>query len=151
MAIRKICVQEITTLNQTDSFTVTCTTPAHTPVDSAHPPECNVALFNVAFTTNPFPTISFSYCTQLKYAYMEQGTTFESFCNINNQSRSITFDSDVNLCGCDEAFTMTYSATCNPNAITTTATSVSGPVTFSFTLNNLCAQTIICIDDTTCP
>jgi hypothetical protein len=28
---------------------------------------------------------------------------------------------------------------------------VSGPVTLSFTVTDLCSQTVICVDDTTCP
>lgn len=150
MTIRRICVQEITNVAQVDAFTVTCTSPAHTPVDLASPSECNAALYNVAFTTNPYPTISYSYDTQLKYAYMQNGTTFEEFCTLLNQSRSITFDSGTTLC-CGNSYTMTSSWTCDPSAITTTSTSVSAPYTFSFTINDLCAQTIICVDDTTCP
>ncbi len=150
MALRKICVQEITNVTKTDAFTATCTSPANSPLSAANPSECNVALYNVAFTTDPIPTISYSYDAQFKYSYMHQGVTFEDFCFINSQSRSITFDSDISSCNCGTAFTMTASATCDPAAITTTPTSVSGPLTFNFTLNNLCAETIICIDDTTC-
>jgi len=151
MAVRRICVQEITDVVQTDAFTVTCTTPAHTPIGQASLSECNVALFNVAFTTNPVPTVAFSYDAQFKYAFLQNGVTFEEFCNVFNQSRCLTFDSGVVDCDCTTAFTITSSGTCDASAITTTPTSVSGPVTFSFTLNNLCAETIICVDDTVCP
>lgn len=150
MTIRRICVQEVTDVAQTETFTVTCTNPAHTPVDIASPSECNAALYSVAFTSNPYPTISYAYDAQLKYAYMQSGVTFEEFCTLVNQARSITFDSGTSLC-CGNSYTLTSSWTCDPSAITTTSTSVSGEFTFDFIINNLCAQTVICIDDTTCP
>ena len=150
MALRRICVHELTNINKTDSFTATCTNPGHTPSGTSDTPECNIALYNVAFTTNPTPTISFSYDAQFKYSYMQQGVTFDDFCFINNQSRLITFDSDITACDSGTAFTITSSASCDPAAITTTTTSVSAPLNFNFTLHNLCAQTILCIDDTTC-
>ncbi|KJS21272.1 MAG: hypothetical protein VR72_10975 [Clostridiaceae bacterium BRH_c20a] len=149
MPIRRICVQEITDVENTDAFTVTCTNPTHTPVGQANPSECNVALYNVAFTTNPVPTISYSFDSQFKYAFLQNGVTFEEFCNVFNQSRSITFDSGTTSC-CGLTTSIVSASTCDPTAITTTSTSVSGPVTFAFTVNNLCAQTVICVDDTTC-
>jgi len=150
MTVRRICVQEITDVALTDAFTVTCTNPSQTPVGPASPSECNLALYNVAFTTSPVPTISYSYDVQFKYAFLQNGTTFEEFCNVFNQSRSITFDSGTTSC-CGFSPSMTSSGTCDSAAITTTSTSVAGPVTFAFTVSNLCAQTVICIDDTTCP
>lgn len=151
MAVRRLCVQEITTINKSESITVTCTDPAHTPVGQATPSECNCALYNVAFTIDAYPTISFSYDVQLKYAYEQSGVTFEDFCDVVGRSGSMTFDEGVTFCTCPQAFTLSSSVSCDATAITTTTTSVSGPVTFSFTLTNLCAQTIICVDDTTCP
>jgi len=151
MTKRKICVLEVTDVSKTDAFTVTCTTPAHTPCGCGCPGECNIALYSVAFTTTPYPTISYSYDVQWKYSYLQSGTTFEEFCSVYNQSKSITFDSLTTTC-CGLAPSITSSCTCNCAAITTTSTSVAGPVSFAFTINNLCAQTVICIDDTTgCP
>lgn len=149
MAIRRICVQEITDVARTEAFTVTCTNPSHTPVGPADPSECNIALYNVAFTTNPVPTISYSYDVQFKYAFLQSGVTFEEFCNVFEQSACLTFDTGTASC-CGFAPSITSSAICNPAAITTTETSVSGPVSFAFTVTNLCAQTIICVDDTVC-
>lgn len=153
MAIRKICVQEVTSFQETLATTVTCTTPAHTPIGAAFPSECNVSLFNVDFAIAPIPTISFSYDTQLKYACHQSSATFEDFCNVLGASGSITFDSGITFCECPQAFTITSAITCNPASITTTQSpnTVAGHVIFSFSLENLCALTIICVDDTICP
>ncbi|ABO49933.1 hypothetical protein Dred_1403 [Desulforamulus reducens MI-1] len=150
---RKICVQEITDLNKTHSMTVVCTSPAHTPVGQGDVSECNCLLRNVAFTVNPVPTISFSYDVQFKYSYNYEGGTFEEFCSVMDQSGALTFNSGVGTCDCADAFTMTHAMTSDPAAITWTQSpnTVLGPVTFSFTLQNLCAQTIICVEEGTCP
>ena len=153
MTIRKICVQEVTDFQETLATTVTCTTPAYTPIAQASPSECNVNLFNVNFAIDPIPTISFSFDAQLKYAYSQSGTTFEDFCNVLGASESITFDSGISFCECPHAFTITSSITCDSASITTTQSpnTVAGQVTFSFSLENLCALTMICVDDTPCP
>jgi hypothetical protein len=152
MATRRLCVNEITSINSTDTFTLTCT-PAYTPVNQADPSECNGVLYNVAFTLNPVPTISYSYDVQLKYAYMNQGTTFERFCYVSDQAGSLTFDDSITAACCGIDPSITYSLICNPAAITTTQNpkTVAGPITLSFTVDNLCASTILCIEDTPCP
>lgn len=153
MAVRKICVQEITTLNRTETFTVTCTTPSFTPIGLGSPSEANAVLYNAAFTISPVPTISFSYDVQFKYAFLQNGGTFEEFCDVLSNSGALTFNTGVTSCDCQDAFSITSSIATDPAAITTTQdpNTVSGPVTVSFTLNNLCAQTIICVEDTICP
>lgn len=152
MAVRQICVQEITTINRTDSFTVTCTTPVYTPAGPGVPPETNCRLYNVALDLEPVATISYSYDVQMKYAFLLGGSTMEQFCDVFGQSGSITFDSNVGLCNCPESGSMTYSIVCDPASVTTTQDpdTVSGLVNVSFTVQNLCAQTIICIQDTPC-
>lgn len=151
MAIRRLCVNEVTSVTSTFSQTVTCTTPAHTPVVGAGD-ECNVALYNVAanFGVTP-PTLSFSFDVQFEYLYMNAGVTFNDYCNVLGNSGSITLPTGVTLCCGGTMPLVTSSASCNAAAITTTPTTVSGPVTLSFTVTNLCTQTIICVDDTTCP
>lgn len=151
MAVRRICVRELTTVTQTQTLTVTCASPSFTPTGTGNQPECNVNLYNVSFSVSPVPTITFSYDAQFKYTYDLNGGSFEEFCNVLNQSGSIILDAGLGSCTCSDAFTITSSVTCDPTAITTTDTSVAAPVTFNFTLNDLCAETIICVDDTTCP
>ncbi|MFZ5943000.1 MAG: hypothetical protein ACOYVD_02745 [Bacillota bacterium] len=150
MPVRRIIVQEVTNMNVTDSLTVTCENPLYSPVGPADPSECNVALYNVAFTNNPVPTVAFSYDAQLKYAYLQNGATFEQFCDVLNQSRAVTFEGDVSVCS-DELFSITSSFTNDPSALTTTSSSVACNVTFDFVLNNLCAQTLIAVEDTIMP
>lgn len=150
--MRRICVQEITTINRTDSFTVVCTTPAYTPEAPGNPSETNCRLYNVSLELEPVPTISYSYDVQFKYSFLMGGSTMEHFCDVFGQSGSITFDSSVGLCECPESGSMTYSIVCDPASVTTTQdpNTVSGAVNVSFTVQNLCAQTIICIEDTPC-
>ncbi|MCL5289923.1 MAG: hypothetical protein M1489_02645, partial [Firmicutes bacterium] len=120
MAVRKLCVQEITTLNRTETFTVTCTTPAYTPTGLGNPSEANAVLYNVAFTVNPVPTVSFSYDVQFKYAYSQNGGTFEEFCDVLGNSSAITFNTGVTTCDCQDAFSITSSIATDSAAITTT-------------------------------
>jgi hypothetical protein len=149
MAIRRICVNEVTTAAATVAQTVLCSSPAYTPVASGD--ECNVALFNLAVNlgTSP-PTLSFSYSTNAEYQYLQNGTTFEDFCNVLNQSYTYALASGVTSC-CGLSPTATASISCNPSGITTTSTMVQCTVTFAFTVTNLCSSTIICVSDTTCP
>ncbi|HIE12884.1 MAG TPA: hypothetical protein EYP63_05600 [Desulfotomaculum sp.] len=151
MAIRKLCVNEVTTIASTFAETVTCTDPAHTPVVGAGD-ECGVAVYNVTANLGATPpTLSFSYDAQFEYQYVQQGATFQDFCNVVGSSGSVTLPDSLTLCCGPTVPLVTSSATCDASAITTTATSVSGPVTLSFTVTNLCTQTIICVDDTVCP
>ncbi len=151
MAIRRLCVNEVTTLTSTFSQTVTCTTPAHTPVIGAGD-ECSVALYNVSINLGATPpTLSFSYDAQFEYQYLQSGVTFQDYCTVAGNSGSITLATGVTLCCGGTMPTVTSSPSCNAGAITTTSTSVSGPVTLSFTVTDLCSQTVICVDDTTCP
>ncbi|MBO8127813.1 MAG: hypothetical protein H0Z39_01225 [Peptococcaceae bacterium] len=144
-------MDEVTTITSTLSETVTCTNPAYTPTGPGD--ECNIVLYNIGVNlgTTP-PTLSFSYDAQFEYQYLhEGGATFCDFCDVFGRSGSITLPSGVTVCCGTTVPSVTYSALCNPGSITTTATSVSGPVTVSFTVTNLCSKTIICVDDTTCP
>ncbi|MEW6573627.1 MAG: hypothetical protein AB1374_08355 [Bacillota bacterium] len=151
MAIRRLCVNEVTAITSTLSQTVTCTTPAHTPVVGAGD-ECNVAVYNVAANLGATPpTLAFSFDVQFEYKYMQSGVTFHDYCTVTGNSGSITLPTGVTLCCGGTMPAVSSSISCNPGAITTTSTSVSGPVTLSFTVTNLCTQTIICVDDTTCP
>lgn len=151
MAVRRICVEEVTTVSQTDSITITCLNPPQTPVGQGTPSEQIVWIRNLAFNLEPLPTISFSYDVQLKFAYHYQGNTMEAFCDVFDQSYSVTFDSNLTVCS-GLTPSITYSVTYDPTAITTgqSPSSVTGYATISFTIDNLCAYTTICIEDTTC-
>jgi hypothetical protein len=151
MTIRRLCVNEVTTISRTFSQTVTCTDPAHTPVVGAGD-ECSIALYNVSINlgTTP-PTLSFSFDSQFEYQYLHAGVTFQDYCNVLGSSGSVTLPTGVTLCCGGTMPTVASSASCNAGAITTTSTSVSGPVTLAFTVTDLCSQTVICVDDTICP
>ncbi|HAG07871.1 MAG: hypothetical protein XD69_0037 [Clostridia bacterium 62_21] len=150
MTIRRLCVDEITTVTDTFSQTVTCTNPGFTPIGPGD--ECNVLVYNTAVNlgTTP-PTLSFSFDAQFEYQYEHLGATFLDYCNALGNSGSFTLPTGVTLCCGATVPLVQSSVTCNAAAITTTPTSVSGNVTLSFTVTNLCVQTIICVDDTTCP
>jgi len=150
MTVIKICAEQITTFNEQFSGTITCTDPACTPVVGAGN-ECNVAVYNVGIDLGVTPPVlCFSFDTQLEYVYTCHGATFHDFCNVLGSTTCMDLPEGVTMC-CDLSPTWTYSATCDPGSITTTSDSVSGPVTISFTLDNLCVPTVICMDTTTCP
>lgn len=149
MAIRRICVDEVTSSVVTFSETITCTEPSFTPVTGAGD-ECHAILDNVQldFSTSP-PTLSFSFGAQFEYAYRLDSSTFYDYCNVFNQSGSTNITSGTtNCCGTPQ---IEYAINCDPANITTTETTVTGVVDFAFTVSNLCISTIICVDDTTCP
>lgn len=150
MAIRVLCVQEVTTVIEDFSDTVTCTNPSFTPTGVGD--ECNVVVYNVAANLGLVPpTLSFSYDAQFEYVYEHIGATFNDFCNALGNSGSITLPTGTTLCCTATLPSITYSSVCDPGSITTTETMVTGDVTLSFTVSNLCAETIICVDDTPCP
>jgi len=148
MAIRRLCVDEVTTVASSFTATATCTTPANTPVAAGD--ECAVAVYNIAvnFGATP-PTLSFSYDAQFEYQFSHQGVTFQDYCNAMGNSGSITLPTGTTLCCSATVPSVTSSSSCG--SITTTSTLVSGDITLAFTVDNLCTQTIICVDDTTCP
>jgi hypothetical protein len=148
MTVRKICVDEVTTLNETYSETVTCTDPSHTPIDAGD--ECRVHVYNENINLNN-NTLSFSFEAEFEYEYeTSAGATFTDDCIISDQSDSLTIPSGVNLCCGATTPNINTAVSCDSTAITTTTTSVSGPVFVSFSIDNLCVPTIICVDDTTC-
>lgn len=150
MAIRRLCVNEVTAIVRTFSQTVTCTTPAFTPVGPGD--ECSIALYNVNTNLGAVPpTLSFSYDVQFEYQYSHAGATFQDYCNAMGNSGSVTLPTGVTVCCGTTMPLVTSSPSCGAGAITTTPTSVAGPVSLSFTVTNLCTPTIICVDDTICP
>lgn len=150
VAIRQLCVNEITSVTATVSQTVTCTDPAFTPVGAGN--ECNVALYNVTVDLGATPpTLAFSYDVQFEYQYLtDGGVTFSDYCTVVELSGAVTLPGGTSVC-CAETPAVTYSASCNPGSITTTPTSVSGSIDLSFSVSNLCVPTIICVEDTLCP
>lgn len=147
MAIRRICVNEVTDFTTQSTITVVCTNPTFTPIGAADEVFC--ALYNVSASFGTPPTISFSYDVSIEYQYLNQGVTFEDYCQVTGGSGSVTLPDGATVC-CGAASVLS-SITCNSANITTTPTSVSAAITVTFTLTNLCAQTIICVEDTVCP
>jgi len=150
MTVRKLCANEITSLVTSLTETVTCGSPAFTPVGPGS--ACNVALYNVNVNLGSMPpTLSFSFDAQLEYQFLNAGATFLDFCLIHGQSGSLNLPPGLTACcGGPLPPTVTFAASCDAGSITTTPTSVSGNVTLSFTVSDLCAPTIICVEDTTC-
>ena len=147
MAVRRICVNEVTSVPSTFSQLVVCSNPSHTPTGAGD--ENRVALFNVALNTGVTPpTIAFSYSTNMEYSWTQGGTTFMDYCDVLGQSGSLTLTSGVSTC-CGFTPSVTYTAALT--GITATSTMVEGMVNFAFTVSNLCSPTVICVDDTTCP
>lgn len=152
MPIRKICVDEVTTINNTFSETVTCTEPNHTPTAAGD--ECNVHVYNMGLDLSSTPpSLSFSFDAQFGYQFHDSScATFNDFCNIMGNSGSVTLPAGATVCCDGDVPTdIEASADCDSTNITTTPTSVSGPVSLSFTVTNLCTPTILCVEDTTCP
>ena len=146
MAIRKICVNEVTSVPSTFSRLVFCPNPNYTPTGPGD--ESRVALFNVALNTGTTPpTIAFSYSSNMEYSFTQGGTTFMDYCDVLGLSGSVTLSSGVSTC-C--GFTPSVTYTSSITGITTTSTFVEGTVNFAFTVSNLCSPTVICVDDTTC-
>lgn len=149
MTIRRLCVQEVTTITESFTEAVTCTNPDHAPIGVGD--ECRTSLYNTTLnlTTAP-PTVAFSFDVQWEYLWDNNGTTFQDFCDVMGQSGSFTLPSSATA-DCIDGATVTGSITCLLGSMTATSTYVSGEVQFDFTVTNLCSQTIICVDDTTCP
>ncbi|MEJ6949876.1 hypothetical protein [Natronospora cellulosivora (SeqCode)] len=151
MAIRQICVSEVTNLTTDYAETITCTNPGHTPTAAGD--DCNIHVYNVGLNLNTTPpTLSFSFDSQFQYKFHDDScATFNDYCNVMGSTGSITLPTGVTLC-CDGAISpeIQASASCDAGQITTTETSVSGPVSLAFTITNLCAPTIICVEDTDC-
>lgn len=148
MAIRMLCVNEITTVTENFSATAVCVDPAHTPVVGPGT-QCSSVFYNVAL--NP-PVLTFSFDAQFEYQYLNQGCTFMDFCDVFGMSGTIDIAADglTSCCGVTPSVSF-ISCTCDPLSITTTPTSVAGVIGTTFTITNLCVPTIICVDDTTCP
>ncbi|MFW6386824.1 MAG: hypothetical protein ACOCZM_02510 [Bacillota bacterium] len=101
--------------------------------------------------TSP-PTLSFSFDAQLEYQFEDEtGGTFNDYCNVLGNSGSVELPPGSTVCDGETVTDIEASADCDSNNITTTPNSVSGPVSLSFTVNNLCAPTILCVEDTMCP
>ncbi|RPF49893.1 hypothetical protein EDD75_0719 [Thermodesulfitimonas autotrophica] len=150
MAIRKLCVEEITTIGLNWTETLTCTNPAHTPVGPGD--ECNAHIYGVTvdLSTVP-PTLSFTCDAQFEYQYLQDGATFQDYCNILSSQCSTQLPAGVHVCCGQTLPSVTYSVACSPGSITTTPTYVAGQLSYAFTIDNLCSYTIICVDDTICP
>ena len=151
MAIVKICAEEVSSVFQTYSATVTCGYPQFTPVDAGN--QCNMVVYNVALHTNTSPmTLSFSFDTGLEYFFLNHGVTFADFCLVSNKSGSVTLpDSGLGLCDCGITPTYQVAYTCNPGSIITTPTMVQSPVNLAFTITNLCTPTVFCVSTVACP
>lgn len=147
MAPIKICTEQVTVISENYSAGVSCTTPAHTPVVGAGS-MCNMVVYNVGIDLNTTPPVlCFSYDTQLEYHYLDHGVTFSDFCDVFGSSTCVDLPDGINTC-CDLSPTWSYTASCG--SITTTPDSVSGDVSISFTVTNLCIPTIVCVDTTVC-
>ncbi|MFZ5898314.1 MAG: hypothetical protein ACOYU7_03885, partial [Bacillota bacterium] len=97
MAIRRICVDEVTTLSTTFSETITCTNPAFTPVGPGK--VCNAVLYNVGVNLDSTPmTLSFSFDAQFEYEYEHAGSIFRDYCNSVGNSGFIALPGGTTLC-----------------------------------------------------
>ncbi len=162
MPLVKICCNEVTTINYTYSGTVTCSDPKHAPVEPGN--ESNVCCYDVGINLKATPpTLRFSYDAQFEYAYLKKQSpeepdcrcgsscTFLDYCNIMGRSDSAPLPEGITLCpcGCGDP-EVTCSATCDPRSIVTTPTSVSGKITISLTVTNLCVPTFVCVETEPC-
>ena len=164
MPLIKLCAYEVTSFDPVLAITLTCHDPCFTPVAPGN--QCNVCCYDskLDLSTTP-PTLRFSYDAQFEYAYLDKhhrekdeadlkcvcSCTFLDFCDITGQSACITLPAGVTLCpcGCGEP-KVTCSATCDPGSIETTPTSVSGQVTISLHVTNLCDPTTVCVETVPC-
>jgi hypothetical protein len=168
MALIRICAYEITTFEPVVTETLTCCDPCHTPVGPGT--QCNICCYNakIDLHTTP-PTLCFSYDAQFEYAYLDEhhhvkseamgevdqkcgcACTFLDFCDLTGQSACIPLPPGVTLCpcGCGEP-KVTCSATCDPQSIKTTPTSVSGEITIFLSVTNLCDPTTVCVETVPC-
>ncbi len=150
MTVRKLCANEITSVVKSLTERVICATPGYTPVQPGN--SCRVALYDVKANLGAVPpTLTFSFDAQIEYQYLNAGATFLDYCLIQGQSGSVDLPPGLTAC-CGQTVppTVTYAATCNPGSITTTPTSVSAEITLSFTVSDLCAPTVVCVEDVTC-
>lgn len=148
-SLLKICALEVITINVTAQKEVASSHIAHTPVGPGA--NCNVCCYNAAFNPNTTPpTLGFSFDAQLEYQYEDQpGCTFLDFCDIVGNSACLSLPDGLTICPCGSPLPV-CSATCISESITTTPTTVSGIVSFSIAVANLCAPTVICIQTCQC-
>lgn len=151
MAIVQICTEQVSSVFQTYSATLTCSDPQYVPIGAGD--HCNMVVYNVALHTDTSPmTLSFSFDTELKYLFMNHGITFADYCVINAQSGSVTLpDEGLGLCDCGITPTYQVAFTCNAGSITTTSTMVQTPINLAFTISNLCTPTVFCVSTVACP
>jgi hypothetical protein len=164
MPLIKICAYEVTSFDPVLPITVTCNDPCFKPVAPGN--QCNVCCYDAKLDLSATPpTLCFSYDAQFEYAYLgkrqpekDEATpgcacscTFLDFCNVTGQSVCITLPAGVTLCpcGCGEP-KVTCSATCDPGSIETTHCSVSGQITISLHVSNLCDPTTVCVETESC-
>jgi len=150
MTVRKLCANEITSVVKTLTEKVTCTTPVYSPVKPGNC--CRVAMYDVKVNLGTVPpTLSFCYDAQIEYQYLNADCTFLDYCLIQRQCGSIDLSPGLTpCCGQMTPPTVTCSVTCDPASITVTPTSVSAEISLSFTVSDLCAPTIVCVDDVGC-
>lgn len=150
MAIVKLCAEQLNTLNPTYAATVTCDSPAHTPVGAGD--NCFISVYNVELDTASSPmTLSFSFNCSFEYEFIDHGVTFCDYCEVYGLSGSASLPSELRLCNCGLTPTYEYSYSCNAGAITTTSTMVQCPINLAFTVSNLCTPTVFCVSTVACP
>ncbi|MEA1961702.1 MAG: hypothetical protein U9N81_10630, partial [Bacillota bacterium] len=146
-----ICAEEITSIGLNFSPTLTCTSPAYTPIGAGTQGCVDVYNPAINWASSP-PSLCFSYDASFEYEYMNQGgSTFLNFCEIKDNSTCLDLPSGVTLCACGLDPTYTVCCTCDPTSITTTPTLVIGELGISFTVTDLCVPTVFCVSTIACP
>ena len=149
MAVRRICVNELTTLLREYEETITCTNPNYPPVGAGN--QCRIVVYNLDLDLEAStPSLSFSFDVQWEYEFEHLGVVFLDFCSAPGNSGSLTLPEGLTIC-CGLEPDIEVEPLCDAGGITTTPTSVSGDIAIAFTINNLCFTTIICVDDVECP
>jgi hypothetical protein len=149
MALRKICVNEVTTINMSQNQNATSSSLQGTPVAVA--PTCQTCIYNQNWNwgTTP-PSITFSYDANIGYKYISVGgETFTDLAPAQGLTGSIILPTGSSTCLCGGGPTFTTAISCFPASITYTATDVSISLVVGASVDGFCAPTFMCVDVTT--
>ena len=149
--MRKICVNEVTSTNITRSQDVTCcpTCSMYNGKIVGIGDECEAFFIGTPTLSPDLSQISFTFLANFEFISQNQFGTISDYCfTVTNETLPIPGIAGTVCCGETPLISSTIS--CTP-AYTFTDKCITGTITKSFTIDNLCIPTVLCVEDTNCP
>ena len=150
MAVKRICVNEITSVNISKAQDVTCC-PTCSMLNGTIVgvgDECEAFFVGTPTLSPDLSQISFTFLSNFEFIVRNHMGTISDYCfTVTNETLPVPGNATI-CCGQSPLINSTIS--CAP-AYTFSNTCVTGTITKGFTIDNLCIPTIICVDTTQCP